>query len=199
MLRSKHLLIFTFYTSNDYNSTIIKICLFFFLFSCYYFVNALFLTDSALHIIYEDFGIYNLIFQLPKILYSTCISSAIELIVTSLSLTQKNILELKKSKSNLVVKAKDILNCLIAKFTLFFIISFFFLIIFWYYLSCFCCVYKNTQIYLIKNSLISYSVSLIYPFLFYLIPGIFRIPSLRARNKNMETIYKISKFIQLIY
>ena len=103
---------------------------YFFLFSCYYFVNALFFTDSALHIIYEDLGIYNLIFQLPKILYSTCISSAIELIVTSLSLTQKNILELKKSKSNLVVKAKDILNCLIAKFTLFFIISFFFLIIF---------------------------------------------------------------------
>ena len=32
LLRSKHLLIFTFYTSNDYNSTINKICLFFFIF-----------------------------------------------------------------------------------------------------------------------------------------------------------------------
>ena len=199
LLRSKHLLIFTFYTSNDYNSTIIKICLFFFSFSLYYFVNALFFTDSTLHVIYEDLGIYNLIFQIPKILYSTCISSAIELIVTSLSLTQKNILELKKYKGNLAEKIKDILKCLIAKFTLFFIISFFFLIIFWYYLSCFCSVYKNTQIYLIKNSLISYCLSLLYPLLFYLIPGIFRIPSLRTSKKNMEAMYKFSKFIQLIY
>ena len=199
LLRSKHLLIFTFYTSNDYNSAIIKICLFFFSFSLYYFINALFFTDSTLHVIYEEFGIYNLIFQMPKILYSNCISSAIELIVTTLSLTQKNILELKKYKSNLVQKIKDILKCLIVKFILFFIISFFFLIIFWYYLSCFCSVYQNTQIYLIKNTLISYCLSFIYPLLFYLIPGIFRIPSLRDPKKNMEVMYKFSKFIQLIY
>ena len=127
LLRAKHLLIFTFYTSNDYNSTIIKICLFFFSFSLYYFVNALFFTDSTLHLIYENLGIYNLILQIPKILYSTCISSAIDLIVTSLSLTQKNILTLKKSKGNLVGKIKDLFKCLIAKFTLFFIISFKFL------------------------------------------------------------------------
>ena len=196
LLRSKHLLIFTFYTSNDYNSTIIKICLFFFSFSLYYFVNALFFTDSVLHVIYENLGIYNLIFQLPKILYSTCISSAIELIVTSLSLTQKNILELKKSKSNLVAKAKDILNCLIVKFTLFFIISFFFLIIFWYYLSCFCCIFTNTQIPLIKDTLISYCLSMLYPFLLNILPGLLRIPSLKKNNRKI--LYNISRIITLI-
>ena len=43
----------------------------------------------------------------------------------------------------------------------------------------------------------SYGLSMIYPFLIYLIPGIFRIPALRAKNKNKETLYKFSKILQL--
>ena len=40
LLKYKQLLIFTFYTNNDYNSKISKICLFLFLFSSYYAVNS---------------------------------------------------------------------------------------------------------------------------------------------------------------
>ena len=49
LLRTKHSLIFAFYTSTDYNSKIIKICLFFFSFSLYYTVNALFFNDYTFH------------------------------------------------------------------------------------------------------------------------------------------------------
>ena len=72
LLRIKHLIIFTFY-----NSTIIKICLLFFSFALYYTVNALFFTDSTMHKIYEDEGMFNIIYQIPQILYSSLISSAI--------------------------------------------------------------------------------------------------------------------------
>ena len=71
------------------------------------------------------------------------------------------------------------------------------LIVFWYYVGCFCAVYKNTQIHLISDTLISFSTSLLYPFVLYLLPGIFRIKSLKNKEGNKETMYKISKIIQL--
>ena len=85
---------------------------------------------------------------------------------------------------------------LLIKFILFFILSFIFLILFLFYISCFCAVYKNTQLYLIKDTIISFCTSLIYPFIINLLPGLLRIPSLKEKNKSC--IYKISKVIQLI-
>ena len=64
LIKTKQLLIFTFYTKNDYNSSIIKICLFLFCFASYFIVNALFFNDSTMHKIYEDQGKYDLIYQI---------------------------------------------------------------------------------------------------------------------------------------
>ena len=85
---------------------------------------------------------------------------------------------------------------LIIKFILFFAISFSFLVLFWYYVSCFCAVYINTQLYLIKDTAISFATSLIYPFAINLVPGFIRIHTLK--NKNKACLYRISKIIQLI-
>ena len=52
--------------------------------------------------------------------------------------------------------------------------------------------------HLIKDTLISYTCSLLYPLAINLLPGILRIPSLKAAQKNKECLYKISKFIQII-
>ena len=84
------------------------------------------------------------------------------------------------------------------KFIIFYILNCLLLILFWYYLSCFCYIYKNTQLHLLKDTLISYSLSFLYPLFLCLIPGIFRLSSLRAKNKDKVCIYKVSKFIQLI-
>ena len=197
LLRTKHLLVFTFYTYDDYNSKIIKIILFLFSFALYYSVNALFFTDSTMHKIYEDEGSFNFIYQIPQIFYSTIISTFINIIVKTLSLSEKKIIELKNEINNKKEKASKLIKCLIIKYILFFNFDFLFLIIFWYYLSCFCAVYKNTQIYLIKDTMISFALSLIYPLGINLIPGIFRIPSLNSINKDKKCIYLISKIIQL--
>ena len=153
--------------------------------------------------IYEDEGKYDLINQIPKILYSNIICTVINIIAKTLSLSQKDILKLKNHKKgekgeNLQKKAKKIKKCLFVKFILFYIVSFFFLFIFWFYVSIFCSVYKNTQLYLIKDTLISFGSSLVYPFGFYLLPGILRIPSLEAENKNKKCLYKISLLCQKI-
>ena len=198
LLKTKHLIIFTFYTSTDYNSRIIKIILFLFSFSLYFTVNALFFTDSTMHKIYEEKGNVNFIYYIPQIIYSTIISSVISFIIKFLSLSEKNIIEIKTTKENKSEKALKILKCLNIKFVLFFILCFIFLFLFWYYLSCFCAVYVNTQIHLIKDTLTSFGLSLIYPFGINLIPGIFRINSLKDSKKNHELIYKFSQILQMI-
>ena len=138
LLRMKHIIIFSFYTNNDYNSKTIKIILFLFSFALIFTINALFFNDNILHKIYIDQGKFNFIYQIPSILYSTIITSTINIIIKYLSLTERNILKIKKCKKNIVKKSVKILKYLITKFIIFFILIFLFYILFWFYLTCFC-------------------------------------------------------------
>ena len=151
-----------------------------------------------MHQIYKDGGVFNFIYQIPKIIYSSIISFIMKKILTILSLTENTIVKFKNQKIFDKNKIKQTKNIFIIKFILFFILDYILLIIFWYYISCFCAVYHNTQVYLIKNTLISFSFSLIYPFAIYIIPVCIRIHSLRAKNEDKECIYKLSKIIQLL-
>ena len=151
-----------------------------------------------MHRIYEDFGEFNIVYQILQIIYSALICGVINTLITSLSLSEKNILELKKEQKHIKEKKVQVLKILKFKFLFFFLFTFILLLIFWYYISCFCAVYRNTQIHLIKNTLISFGFTLIYPFGLFLIPGIFRIPALRAKKANKECIYKFSKILQLM-
>ena len=202
LLKRKQILIFTFYTKDDYNSKIIKVSLLLFSFALYYTINALFFSDSTMHKIYEDEGTFDFIYQIPQILYSTALSSINNALISYLSLSEKNILIIKntkeKNKENLSKLVYEIKKCLIIKFILFFLFNFLSLIFFWYYLGCFCAVYKNTQIHLIKDTLVSFSLSLLYPFGLCLLPGIFRIKALNSKNQDKECMYNFSKLLQLI-
>ena len=120
------------------------------------------------------------------------------MIVKMSALSEKNILRIKNSKPDELMKIyKSQSNCINCKFILFFIITFILLSMFWYYVGCFCAVYKNTQIHLITDTLISFITSLLYPLGLCLLPGMFRIPSLKNKEKNAECLYKTSKIIQL--
>ena len=198
LLRTKHLLIFTFFNNNDYNSKTIKICLFFFSFALLYTVNALFFTESEVHKIYKDEGEYKFIYQIPKIIISTIISSIVRILINYISLSEKSILEIKTEKNieNIENKVPDVFNCLVIKFTIFFELCIIVLFFFWYYLSCFCAVYKNAQIFLIKDTIICFIFTLLYPLFINLLPGIFRIPSLANRNRRI--IYKFSRLLELL-
>ena len=150
-----------------------------------------------MHKIYEDKGKFDLLYQIPQILYSTLISRIIDTIIRILALSRDNIVELKQKKDikNLNEIQNKLFRIFKIKFILFFISSFIFLISFGYYIVCFCGVYINTQIHLIKDSLMSLIISLLIPFMLYLIPGIFRIPALRVIKPNRIILYRISQFI----
>jgi len=200
LLKVGHICMFAFVPNNDYNSRIIKVCLFLFSFSLYITVNALFFTDETMHNIYVSEGKYNFLYQISQILYSTLISSGINIVIRTLAISQKDILLLKISKTEEALKRKVYLirKKLLVKFILFYSLSFIFLFFFWVYISCFCAVYKNTQMHLLKDTLLSFGLSLTYPFAIYLIPGFIRMPALKSKSKSRECLYKISLLVQLI-
>ena len=62
----------------------------------------------------------------------------------------------------------------------------------------FCAVYENTQIHLINDTLISFALSLIYPFGIYLLPGICRIPALSNPKNERNCLYNLAQVLQMI-
>ena len=200
LIQTRHILIFSFYYKGDYNSKIIKIDLFFISFIISLTINALFFTEETLHKIFKDEGSFNFIYQLPQIIYSSLISSIFNILLRLFALSEGDIIELKrdKTKETLNKRVEGLMKKLRIKFILYFILSFLFLIFFWYYLAMFGVIYRNTQLQLIKDTLISFGLSLIYPFGIYLIPGIFRIPALSNPKNKRICLYKTSLFIQTI-
>ena len=83
-----------------------------------------------------------------------------------LALSDNGLIDLKKNKNikNIDSRAENLKRRLKIKFMIYFIISLIFLLLFWYYISMFGAIYKNTQIHLVKDTLISFGLSLVFPF-----------------------------------
>ena len=198
LIKRKQPIIFSFYPVKDYNLKLIKVDLFFLFFSIYNFINALFFNESVIHKIYEEKGIYNFGFFIPIIIYSFIISHILCTLIKYFSLSERNIYEIKFEGiyKKACEKAKKVKKLLIIKYICFFCFGLIFLFFLWYYLSSFSAVYTNTQKFLIINSIISFTISFIYPFIINLIPCFLRKYSLKHKNK--DCIYKTSKILKLI-
>ena len=200
LLRTKHPFLFGFCRIKDYNLMIIKSDIFFISFSIYYAINFLLLTEEIIHYLFENGGKYNILDFIEPICISFAISHMITIIIKLIFLSERNIMELKMQATHfeafrLTTKIK---KHLVIKYFFFFIIGLIFLIIFWVFLSSFGAVFKNTQIVLLKNTLISFSISFIYPFIYNIIPCFFRICSLSNRKNNCSCVYNTNKFLQLL-
>ena len=106
LVKTKHPLISSFLINNDYNSVVIKICVFFFSFAINFIVNSLFFTDKTMYKIYEDEGIYNFIYNLPSIIYSTIISIVFDIFIKKMAFSEDSILDIKKRKNLMIYKRK---------------------------------------------------------------------------------------------
>ena len=153
-----------------------------------------------MHKVFKNNGSYNLKFRIPQLIYSTLISSVINILLKLLSLTEQNILKLKNERKYIRTMkiSKNIKSHICTKHFIFFILSAFLLLFFWYFITCFCGVYINTQLILIKDTFLSFGLSMIYPFGLNLLPGFFRLSALKAKNKNMGFLYKFSLVVAII-
>ena len=107
LLKKKQIILFAFLPSNDYNLVVIKIALLLLSFSLYFTVNGFFFSDATMNKINEDKGSFNIIFQIPQILYSSVISAVINVTLKQLALSEKQILSIKKEKKFNVAQKKS--------------------------------------------------------------------------------------------
>ena len=200
LLKTKHNFLFSFFYNNDYNSKIIKIDLYFVDFVLNYAINGLFFDDDEIHTIYINKGSFDIKEEIQKIVYSSLITMIIDVILNLLALSSDNIIDFKQQKTvnNINKKKRKLERILKLKFISYFIITSILLLFFWYYISIFGVIYRNTQYHLLKDNLISLVLSLLTPFIFYILPGLFRIPSLSNPKKKRNCLYRISKFLQFI-
>ena len=172
----------------------------FYLMKINYTINGLFFTDDTMHNVYKNQGLFDISYQLPLIIYSSFISMFISGLVQMLGLSNDSITDFIQSKETNDVneRGKKLIKKLKIKFVLYFILTFILLIFFWYYISMFGAVYKNTQYILLEDTLLGFALSLVTPFVIYLIPGLFRIPALSNPQRNKRCLYNFSKMFTIL-
>ena len=200
LLLKKHLLLFSFIPIKDYNITSLKISLLVISFTLYFAINALFFNDNSMHNIYIDKGSFNPIYQFPIIIYSSVISIIIQQILRLLALPENRLIEIKTEFSLDIIKrqSETIQKYMKIKFIIFFTFGFCLMLFFWYFISCFCAVFNNTQIILIKDTFLTFGVSMIYPLIYNLLPGCFRIIALRSKKQDKKCIYSFSLLLAVL-
>ena len=196
----KNYITFTFFNLRDYNSMSIKIYLLFFYFYIFLLINTFFFDESLIHQIYINHG--KIFFKLNKtsILLSIVISKIVIFFVKYFFLTEMDIIKLKKikEKEKISIYYTQLLRILFKRYIYFSFVNICFLALSWWYLSSFCSLYKNTQKYLLINTLISFAIALLYPFIFCFIPTIMRYYSLKNLSMDSQIIFKISRIIQIL-
>ena len=196
ILKREHLIIFTFFNCDDYNLLSVKVSRCIFLMVGDMALNVFFFSDDSMHKLFLTYGKYDFIQQIPQITYSTIISQIIEVFLCYLSLTDTYIYLLKKNLVKRNIRSiKSIIKYIRIKLVMYFIFLFIFFSIYWYIISVFCGVYRNTQIAFIKDSIISFTIELIYPFVLYFISACLRICSLRSSKKDCKCLYNFSYII----
>ena len=195
ILKREHLIFFTFFVRNDYNIIYIKLSRFIFLICTDMALNVFFFADETMHKMFLDYGKYNFYQQIPQIVYSTLVSQLIELLLCFLSLTDKHFYQIKYLSESARYNMFNIIKCMKIKIAIFYIFTFIMFAFYWYAIACFCAVYENTQKAFIKDSISSFALGLLYPFVLYIIPATLRIIALRATKIRCSCIYSLSDVI----
>ena len=198
ILICSHVILNVFCRPNDYNLFNVKLGLLFLTFTINLTFNILFYTSNSIKINYiktmDD--ISTIWDNMKKAIYSSLLSNILLIILKFLCLTHDSIRSLRKIKDiNMAQKkSKCLLRCCKFRIFIYYILSFAFLIVFGAYIICFCSIYENTQISLIKSTFISWTISLIYPFILCFITSLFRSFSLIC---NSSYLYCVKQFLQL--
>ena len=195
-IQREHIIFYIFVKCNDFSLLSIKLIRLIFLIVTNMALNAFLFSDDSIHKLFVDHGKYDFIRQIPKIFYSIVFSELIELFLCYLSLTDRPMYRIKsyvlKNDAN---KIEEEFKCMKIKLTMYYLFTTIFFALYWYIISVFCGVYTNTQIAFIKDSAISFSICLIYPFIIYFFSNSLRICALRDSKKRLKCIYKLGNII----
>ena len=198
LIRKKYIIFIIFNPKYSFNSRIINYCFLLFLFPLYLTINTLFVDAFTIHNIYINKGSFDIVYNIPKIVFATIIAYLLQTIFYNFISTDNDVLEIK----NIIEKEKNYIEIIDEKIViitikniLFFTISSILLNFCGLYIGCFSAIFSKTKIHLFIRLFLSFSFSLLIPFVINFLATLFRILSLYKIN---EDLYIISKYIQLI-
>ena len=203
VLLREHIILLTFISRNDYNLFYIKIERLFILFCIDETMNGLFFVHESMHRKYTENEDMTFVEKLPQFLFTILVSHSLEVLLCYLSMTDTHVYEIKalpvqeKRKGEKVI---EILSKIKRKLTAFYSVTFILFLFFWYFISAFCAVYQNTQKIFLRDSMISFAISLIDPFFIYGLTSLLRCISLTkvCRPKCCGgCLYKVSDLIPI--
>ena len=167
-----HIITNVFFRFNDYNLFVVKFGLFFMTFPINLTMNIFFFTNKSMKVNYiksmDDISTFWS--NIDNTVYSSILANTLLIILKLLCLTHNSVRKLRK-------------------------IPLFFLIIFGFYVLCFCAVFENTQIELVKSTFTSWLISLFYPFIICFITSIIRKLSFSFKSKCLFFIKRIMEYL----
>ena len=198
LIKMKHILFVIFINKNPYNSRIIRLCYFLFLFPLYLTINTFFVDNSTIHNIYISKGSFDFAYHISSIILATIIILILQKIFSYFINIEGDVMEIKdKENKKYFETVKDILNIITIKFILFFANCLILLVLCWFYIGCFSAIFPKTQIHLFIRTIISFIISFIIPFVYNLIPTILRYFALKNKDESGGNLYKISQLLDI--
>ena len=129
---------------------------------------------------------------------TTLVSQLLSVFLNFLTMTDIHYYNIKSMALNELNKKKivSVMNLIKCKIIVYYIFTFILFFFYWYTITAFCAVYRNTQNIFITDSISSFIMGLIYPFVLYIFPAGLRLLSLMAtEKKNLECLYSLSDII----
>ena len=194
ILIEEHIILNTFFTDVYLELRAIKLSFLVFSFEISFFLNAFFYTDEYISQTYHNNGVLDFFSSLPKSLYSFFVTLILANLLKMLSSSKRQlnrIIKERKIKKEYFELMDAELNKLRKKLCIYFIIVFILGIFFLYYVTAFCAVYQNSQLFWFYGCLESLALDMSTPFLICLFLTSLRYFGLRRHNKCLYTTSKI--------
>ena len=199
ILLFSHIILNVFFRHNDYNLFVVKLGLLFMTFPINLTMNIFFFTNKTIKVNYvkslDDISLFWS--NIANTVYSSILANALLIMLKLICLTHNSVKTLRKIRNVKEAKKKSacVLRCIRFRVSIYFILSFAFLIIFGFYVLCFCAVFENTQINLVKSTLTSWLMSLLYPFIICFFTSLIRNFAFQWKSSCM---YKVKQILQFL-
>ena len=195
VLKKQNTLILCFsYCSKDYNLGILKFSFLMFQFAIFITISAFFFTDNTLNNIYENKNKFDIPFMVRQLALTFLICLGLNIIFKFLMTTDNLILRMKYEKESF----DEGIHSIKCKLILYFIFCLLIILFGWYYIGCFCAIYRNTQIILMKCAGYSLCVTFVYQIFFSLLSPSFRKCAVNSEAKDKKCLYEFSKILSYL-
>ncbi len=105
---------------------------------------------------------------------------------------------MEKNKKEANKRKEEIMKRLKTKFIAFYIVGIVLMLLFWLYVSTFCAVYVNSQVFLILDTFIGFLLLNLYPLITNGFSGGCRNSALKDKEKKKESLYKTSQNLVIV-